>query len=451
MAFNPALGEPVPRWRQAQRRLGRNSSVLLKVFTAAIFLVTIVSISSDTLVIRRSRPQAIAVPPSSEQVKIVVEAIRNTLDKQEPSHSSPPPGEDICQNDDEDTLQNELLLPAPDPDESTRPFLIKLMMLTSWDQSAYERAIRLHASHSRIHNYPMSVNRQPILSDVWTKPAYILSCLLRELAKEPGERAGWLFWFDADTIILNPNVPLDVFLPPATLDDINLLVGFDWNGLNNGVYPIRVHPWSVELLTAILTYPIYRPEEELPLRDQSAMAEVLKMPRFKRHTAVVPMRWFNGYHRVINESADHMMVKPGDLLVHLAGVPDRFTVMEEYLQKVEQHLPEYEVQYKDTFYDVEIKQFWRDFVEERKQKETELASLEGEADDLVHGLEEILQAARDGLKLLDARRMEEIEALLEKKGKVFDDFYMKQDLATVRDIVSQLREVRLRRPDFFRI
>ena len=134
MAFNPILGEPVPRWRQAQRRLGRNSIVLLKVFTAAIFLVTIVSISSETLVIRRSRLQAVAVPPSSEQVKTVVEAIRNTLDKQ-PSHSSPPLREDIFQDDDHDTVQDELLLPAPDSDESTRPILIKLMMLTSWDLS----------------------------------------------------------------------------------------------------------------------------------------------------------------------------------------------------------------------------------------------------------------------------------------------------------------------------
>jgi len=465
MAFNPVVAEAVPRWRQAQRRLGRNSSVLLKVLTAALFCITLVSITSDSLlkqpvrddqkrppaqviaqVLRTLQMPPIAGPPPIEQLEVIEEAPEESVDEQEPWQSSPPITEDTSHHADDTSLQNELFFPVPNPDEATRPILIKLMMLTSWDQSAYERAIRLHAHHSRLHNYPMSVLRQPILSDVWTKPAYILSCLLRELAKPLGVRAGWLFWFDADTIILNPNVPLDGFLPPATLDDINLMVGFDWNGLNNGVYPIRVHPWSVELMTAILTYPIYRPDEELPLRDQSAMAEVLKMPRFKRHTAVVPMRWFDGYHRVINESADHMMARPGDLLVHLAGVPERFAVMEEYLQKANQHLPEYEIPYKDTAYDQDIKQFWRDFVEERKQTDTELRSLESEANDLEHGFEEILQAARDGLKPLDARRMKYIEILLERKYKVFDDFYMKQDLATVRDVVAQLREVCLRRP-----
>jgi hypothetical protein len=197
----------------------------------------------------------------------------------------------------------------------------------------------------------------------------------------------------------------------------------------------------VELLTAILTYPIYRPDEELPLRDQSAMAEVLKMPRFKRHTAVVPMRWFNGYHRVINESADHMMARPGDLLVHLAGVPERFAVMEEYLQKVDQHLPEYELQYKETFYDGDIKQFWRDFAEERKEMEGKVASFQGEADELERECRETLQAAQDGLKHVDAKLIELIENVLERKRKVFDDFYMKQDFESVRGMLTQLHEV----------
>lgn len=82
------------------------------------------------------------------------------------------------------------------------------------------------------------------MDDVWSKPAYILSLLLRELAKPESERLEWLFWVDvdADTIILNPHLPIDVFLPPpgSEFDDINLMYSSDWNGLNNGVFPVRV-------------------------------------------------------------------------------------------------------------------------------------------------------------------------------------------------------------------
>jgi len=288
----------------------------------------------------------------------------------------------------------------------------------------------------------MNVLRQPILSDVWSKPAYILSCLLRELGKAPSERAQWLFWFDADTILLNPNIPLDVFLPPANFDDVNLLVGYDWNGLNNGVYPIRVHPWSVELMTTILTFPIYKPDEPLPLRDQTAMEEVLRMSRFSRHTAIVPMKWFNGYHRVINESADHMMARPGDLLVHLAGVPDRFAVMEQWLQKVEEHLPEYEAEYKQTSYQQDIRKFWEEYAEKRLQTEKEVEQLTNEAKELEKEYKPMVTDRIDELKRkADAETVKKILEAFDRKRKVFDDFYMKQDLGLVRNVTAQMKEV----------
>lgn len=326
-----------------------------------------------------------------------------------------------------------LTIPTSDSPSPLRPTILKLSMLTSWDQSAYERALHTHSQHALQHTYPFHILRVPILADIWSKPAYILSHLLLELSKPIASRAQWLFWFDADTIILNKRIPLEVFLPPATFDDINLLVGHDWNGLNNGVYPIRVHPWSVELLTTILSFPIYKPDEALPLRDQSAMATILTQPRFKRHTAVVPMHWFNGYHRVINASAEDMMAKKGDLLVHLAGVPDRFAVMEEWLRKVEDGEQGFEVEFEKTGLREEIRGFWKDFEEERKRAEGEIEALRVE----VEGLEREFR----GVVGVEGKRKEGFERALERKRKVWEDFYARQDLDVVRDVVEALREV----------
>lgn len=125
----------------------------------------------------------------------------------------------------------------------------------------WERAIRTHEAHDRIHGYRLHVLRQQLLDDVWSKPAYILSLLLRELSKPESERLEWLFWVDADTVILNPYVPIEIFLPPplSEFEEVYLLYSNDWNGLNNGVFLVKVNQWAVKLFTAIVAYRHYKP------------------------------------------------------------------------------------------------------------------------------------------------------------------------------------------------
>ena len=54
----------------------------------------------------------------------------------------------------------------------------------------WERCLRTHEQHDRHNGYRLHVLREEIMDDVWTKPAYILSLLLRELSKPPGDRTG---------------------------------------------------------------------------------------------------------------------------------------------------------------------------------------------------------------------------------------------------------------------
>lgn len=157
----------------------------------------------------------------------------------------------------------------------------------------YERALWTHKIHNRIHGYPMFIQREAILDGYWTKPAYILSVILRELSKPESQRLLWIFWVDADTIILNYKTALEIFLPPAgddTLSKVGILVTDDWNGLNNGVFAVRVAPYAVELFASILAFREMRSDTHLPFQDQSAMQLLLEQRKFMTHAVRVPQR-----------------------------------------------------------------------------------------------------------------------------------------------------------------
>lgn len=298
--------------------------------------------------------------------------------------------------------------------------------------SYYERAIRTHERHDREHGYRLHVLRQHLMDDVWSKPAYILSLLLRELSKPESDRLEWLLWVDADTIILNPYIPIEVFLPPpgSEFDDIHLVYSNDWNGLNNGVFPVRVCQWSVTLFSAITSFRHYRPDIPLQWRDQSAMAVLMKEPEFVDNMVQAPQRWFNAYQGEHNETLAPFQIRRGDFLVHFAGVGNRDERMEYWLNRAEQHLDDWEVPVKSTSYVQEVRDFWseqsglrsskKEFLAEQRLKAKEtLAKVEQESADygdrlsdvdranLVAAKDDLASILNDELAPVDSLRMEE--------------------------------------------
>jgi hypothetical protein len=76
---------------------------------------------------------------------------------------------------------------------------------------------------------------------------------------------------------MNPQISLDVFVPPSPeFDYVNLLKTHDRHGLNNGVFLIRINEWSVKVLTAVLAFHHFKPMVELKYSEQSALDEILK-------------------------------------------------------------------------------------------------------------------------------------------------------------------------------
>ncbi|GAM83366.1 hypothetical protein ANO11243_013530 [Dothideomycetidae sp. 11243] len=303
--------------------------------------------------------------------------------------------------------------------------------------ATYERAIKTHEAHDRIHGYPLHVLRHGIMDDVWSKPAYILNLLLRELSKPESERLQWLLWIDADTILLNPFVPIETFLPPSPeFDDVHLVVTNDWNGLNNGVFPIRVNQWAVDLFAAIVSFRHYKPDVELVFRDQSAMDMLLKDHKFAKHTIQAPQRWFNAYQGEQNETLAPFQVRRGDFLVHFAGVGDRDQRMAYWLDRVEQHLPDWELEVQHTSYPSEAREFWSQQRHLRSDTARSLEEAKTKANELLQKIEEHLDEYRVRLESV------EIEQISEKEKKVRDAIEAQDpDISTIIQATEELNQV----------
>jgi hypothetical protein len=72
-----------------------------------------------------------------------------------------------------------------------RSYVGKVSMLYG-DNLVYEQALKTHDRHNLAHGYDMTVLRRQLLPGFWSKPAYILSRLLEEMAKPEDERLEWI-------------------------------------------------------------------------------------------------------------------------------------------------------------------------------------------------------------------------------------------------------------------
>lgn len=308
----------------------------------------------------------------------------------------------------------------------------------------WERAVRTHEVHDRQHGYRLHILRQDLMDDVWSKPAYILSLILRELAKPKGERLDWLFWVDADTIILNPYVPIETFLPPSgtEFDDVYLMYSNDWNGLNNGVFPIRVNQWSANFFAAIVSYRHYKPEVPLQFRDQSAMNNLMQEPAFAKHVLQVPQRWFNAYQGEHNETLQPFSVRRGDLLVHFAGVIPREERMEHWLERAEQHLDDWEMPVKSTSYPQEARDFWSEQKGLRRNNALKLQETRENAAKLMTTTDQRLNDYGDRLndeqKAKISQQREELKKILEHEVYREEPAKIEEGMKNLSEAVSSL-------------
>ncbi|KAK6535612.1 hypothetical protein TWF694_002067 [Orbilia ellipsospora] len=260
--------------------------------------------------------------------------------------------------------------PAPPPRQYAK--LAKVCMLyydnVTVDTIAYEAAIDSHLAHNERFGYRSFVLRRGMLSGYYTKPAYLIYLLLQELVKPVEERLEWLVWHDADLVLMNSQIPLEAFLPPREFSHINMIVTNDLNGLNNGVFFIRVHDWCVRVLAASMSYTVYNPTFSHVSEDQAALDNLIRSDAFKGNVTHVPQRWFNSYHDFgIDDDippewhwANHYF-EPGYLLVHFPGTGGhRTNLINQWVKAKAEEGEKYEVPFDKTGLTKEVEKFWKE-------------------------------------------------------------------------------------------
>lgn len=167
-------------------------------------------------------------------------------------------------------------------------------------------------------------------------------------------------WFDADTIILNENIPWSLFLPPREdFNDIHFLGNKDWYSFNCGVFMMRINEWSVNFLTQATALPLLRPDIPLgvpiPNMEQDAMRWVLDQKGYKEHAVYQPRLWYNTFAQGPDKEPE---TRRGDMLIHFPGVEHKYPLMGHWLDIVENEPQKVNIPLANLTLHNDIKGFW---------------------------------------------------------------------------------------------
>ncbi|EME84647.1 glycosyltransferase family 34 protein, partial [Pseudocercospora fijiensis CIRAD86] len=242
------------------------------------------------------------------------------------------------------------------------------MLYGPWAEDENNQLVlKSHRQHAEKHGYSLHVLDRQIMHGMWSKLSYILHLVLEEIGKPEETRMKWLFWFDLDIIVMNPCIPLEVFLPPEpAFEHINVIVTNDHNGLNTGAFYLRVSEWAVKYLIDIIALHTFKPEIKLKYSDQSAMEVMTLDKKYRNNTMYVPQRWFNAYrgprddHEKLIRGAQvpESTIKPGDLQLHFAGKKVKHLIP-TYLALAANNSMGWEMPLSNTKLKSEVAVFWK--------------------------------------------------------------------------------------------
>lgn len=228
---------------------------------------------------------------------------------------------------------------------------------------AYKRCIESHQSYGRKYGYKVILETVNVSGRLayWQK-ILSLSRIMYD-ALETGSY-DWLFWTDSDTLILNDRIELESFLPPDLPElqqdeqQVHVLMARDHRGWNNGVFFIRVHPWSLAYLLRTYFFPDFYPR--FRSFEQSAMARLYEgYEDVRKHMVNVPMRWFNAYP----SGKDVYNARQVDFQIHFPGDANKNMMIDRVINdSFEEPLPLEQLKGKSGTGSLEnllsVAQFW---------------------------------------------------------------------------------------------
>lgn len=134
----------------------------------------------------------------------------------------------------------------------------------------------------------------------WSKVRFVLDEL---------DKAEWVFWTDADSIVMNSAVPVTRFIQDAA----DVVLSFDpRQGMNTGCFFARRSPWTRAFLERVYarTDCIERPSSE----NAAITSIYYESQEVREHVAVMPNKLFNAFPFKDGGYAS------GDFIVHFPGM-----------------------------------------------------------------------------------------------------------------------------------
>lgn len=126
----------------------------------------------------------------------------------------------------------------------------------------------------------------------------------------------WIFWTDADSLIMNTNIPLENFID----NDFNFVISRAHTWVNSGEFFIKNCDWSKNYLKTVYAHEEYINDGAW---EQTAIVHELNNPEFKPYIKIIPQRAINSRLPFDWTGVSYL---PGDFIIHFAGTRDLKTL-----------------------------------------------------------------------------------------------------------------------------
>ena len=190
-------------------------------------------------------------------------------------------------------------------------------------------------SYAEKHGYDLVVYERTLSKSFWSnkKDKMFNKPLAIKDAFETHDYT-WIWWLDADCLIMNDEIKLDELLPAlgTRSDLVDVIFGGDlWAVLNAGSMLFRNSDWTTSLLDQLYDR---RDDQSVPdirgWHEQAIMIHLyLTEPDVRDHTLVLPQRVLNSY------IGNFVW---GDFVIHFAGLGrKKHPMMLEYAEQKNNH------------------------------------------------------------------------------------------------------------------
>ena len=186
------------------------------------------------------------------------------------------------------------------------------------------------------HGYDLIIYERALSGKFWSnKKDKMFNKPLAIQESFRSQNYSWVWWLDADSLIMNDNIKLDELLPALgdRSDLVDVVFGGDAHAvLNAGSMLFRNSSWTTGLLKQL-----YSRQDDLSIpnvKDWHEQAILIHLyltdPDVRDHTLVLPQRALNSYPANF---------KWGDFVIHFAGVgKQKHPLMLSFAEQKENHL-----------------------------------------------------------------------------------------------------------------